>query len=167
IHPNFSDSTKIKWSSSLTSRFGRNDKILFRVDATVQSLYRPFTKQHAYFDSALNHRVSQLPKMFPTPQHNNFGIIVSATAERAPFSILVSNKIIDLNIYGVPGQFFPRFTWEEIAPSNGGLFAETGAGANDSAQKDSIYGDVGEEIDGYRRVDNLTDEIKKLYRDAL
>ncbi len=31
----------------------------------------------------------------------------------------------------------------------------------------SIYGSVGEVVDGYVRVDNITDEIKALYRDAL
>ena len=46
------------------------------------------------------------------------------------------------------------------------MFRKSGVVAGDDGEA-SIYGDVGEVVDGYRRVDNITDEIKKLYRDSL
>ena len=48
--------------------------------------------------------------------------------------------------------------------SDGGLFGE---GASISEGESSIYGQVGEVVAGYVRKDNITDEIKALYRDAL
>ncbi len=64
------------------------------------------------------------------------------------------------------GQFFPRFTWATIDSENGGLFAE-GDISKQGVDEDSKYGAIGEVIEDYIREDNITDEIKKLYRDAL
>ena len=166
--PEFSDPAKIKWSSSLTSRFDRNEKIDYNEEAVVTSLYRPFCKQLAYFDPALNHRISQLPSMFPTPRHRNVGYYALGIGATANFSILSTTLLPDVQMIGAGqnGVFFSRFTWEEVEPSDGGLFRKSGVVAGDDGEA-SIYGDVGEVVDGYRRVDNITDEIKKLYRDSL
>lgn len=48
---------------------------------------------------------------------------------------------------------FPRWTWEPVDPEDGGLDLFT-AGGGSSAQ-----GVEGEALDGYRRVDNITDAI--------
>lgn len=161
----FVDPTRIKWSSSLTSRL-KQRKFLegFAQFKIRTSSYRPFTRTFAYFDDALNHRVSQLPAMFPTPAHKTIGIIGTAAADRAKFAVLSSDQLIDLNFWGVPGQFFPRFTWSAAEADDGGLFGE---GDIVKQGESSIYGKVGEVVDGYVRVDNITDEIKGLYRDAL
>jgi predicted helicase len=39
--------------------------------------YRPFTKQRAYFDRQMNSYVNQLPRIFPTPGHENFGFYMT------------------------------------------------------------------------------------------
>lgn len=54
---------------------------------------------------------------------------------------------------------FPRWTWEPVDPEDGGLdlFA---AGGDTAAQ-----GVEGEVLDGYRRVDNITDAILAEYRE--
>ena len=105
-----------------------------------------------------------LPSMFPTQQHHDLGLILSAPADRANASCLAADTFPDLNFWGVPAQFFPRFTWEPVDAEDGGLFGE---GASISEGESSIYGQVGEVVAGYVRKDNITDEIKALYRDAL
>lgn len=139
--------------------------LIFELNDThfVQSMYRPFHRQHVYFDRLLNHERSQLPSMFPTPEHRNIGFVITAPGDRFIFAILASEQIIDLNFYGIPGQFFPRFTWEKVDPEDGGLFGAVGV----DKREESKYGVIGEEIAGYVRVDNITEDIKKLYRDAL
>ncbi len=62
-------------------------------------------------------------------------------------------------------QFFPRFTWAAVKADDGGLFGGGAVAAQDG--ETSEYGEVGEVVDGYVRIDNVTDEIKKIYRDAL
>src|SRR5699024_263275 len=139
------------------------------VDAGSQmiSLYRPFSKQHVYFDSLLNHRRYQLPSMFPTPHHKNIGFYIPAASSASrDFNAIATVLVPDLCLSGSgSGQFFSRFTWQSIETNDGGLFSE---GSTESRTwESSIFGYVCEVFDGFLRVDNITDEIKKLYRDAL
>lgn len=61
------------------------------------------------------------------------------------------------------GTILLRLTLE-IVEKDGGLFAQ---GHVVKQAESSIYGEIGEIVEGYRRVDNVTEEIKKIYRDAL
>ena len=168
-NPNFSDSSRIKWSSSLASRFDRKEKISFRESAIANSLYRPFSKQRVYFDSPLIHRVSQLPSMFPTPRHLNVGFYALGIGATANFSLLSTTLLPDVQMIGAGqnGQYYARFTWEEVETSDDSLFGEGGVSVWGTDGEASIYGVIGEVVEGYRRVDNITKEIKILYRDAL
>lgn len=162
----FVDSTRIKWSSSLTSRLKQRKLLEGFTQLKIRtSCYRPFTRTFAYFDGGLNHRVSQLPSMFPTPEHRNIGYLQPTVGAHKPYSMFAVDQIPDLNFYGSEGsQFFTRFTWAAVEADDGGLFGEGSVAKQGEA---SIYGSIGEVVDGYVRVDNITDEIKALYRDAL
>lgn len=164
-HPEYVRPDSIKWSSSLTSRLEKNKPIgPFTSAKIVKSLYRPFVSAKAYYDDALVHRMSQLPSMFPTPEHSNIGFIVMAPRDAAEFAVLATELIPDLSFFTYTGQFFPRFTWSPVNAEDGGLFGEGNVVKQGEA---SVYGQVGEVVDGYVRVDNITDDIKALYRDAL
>ncbi|SQI00138.1 superfamily II DNA/RNA helicase [Corynebacterium minutissimum] len=163
-NPTFSDGQRIKWSRSLRNSVYRNEIFKFDSEKLVQGLYRPFCSQHVYFDSMLNHERYQLPSMFPTPEHCNIGFVVMAPRGAANFAVLVTGLMPDLSFFTYTGQFFPRFTWAAVSADDGGLFGEGSVAKQGEA---SIYGKVGEVVDGYVRVDNITDEIKALYRDAL
>ena len=154
----------IKWTDILHKRAQKNEKIELDIRFGAKAVYRPFFPQRLYRDPRLMHRQYQLPSMFPTPEHRNIGIIGTAAADRAKFAVLSSEHLIDLNFWGVPGQYFPRFTWAAVSADDGGLFGEGSVAKQGEA---SIYGSIGEVVDGYVRVDNITDEIKALYRDAL
>lgn len=115
-------------------------------------MYRPFSKQHVFFDKYLNERRGQLPSMFPTPNHPNHGIYIVGMGSAVPFSALALNQIPNLHVTGAGsgGQFFSRYTYEPV--QSDGQFEFRSA-------EDVI-------IDGYRRIDNISDEAFRRYQAA-
>lgn len=158
------DPSRIKWSSSLESQINRRQQLSSN-GRIVKSLYRPFCSQNLFFDTSLNHRRYQLPSMFPTPQHDNIGFYIPAASSAArEFNALATIHVPDLCLSGSgSGQFFPRWTWEPVEAAEGELDVFGAASASMGAGE----GAEGEVRDGYRRVDNVTDEIVGLYRAAL
>ena len=157
------DPNRIKWSSKFDSLLRSRRKLTFDHLNTREVMYRPFNRQHCYFSSELNDRPGRLPTMFPTRQHKSIGYVTTSPGDSVPLGTLATNIMPDLHALAT-SQFFPRFTWEPVEASDGGLFGE---GASISEGESSIYGQVGEVVAGYVRKDNITDEIKALYRDAL
>ena len=166
-NPKFADTKNISWNRTLKNYAAKNTEIVVSPSRFYLSLYRPFTKQHVYFEQKLNDMTYQLPSIFPTPAHSSLGLLISAPAASAPFTCTATDRIPDLVAVagaGNPGQFFPRFIWSSVDAEDGGLF---GGGNVVKQGEASVYGQVGEVVDGYVRVDNITDEIKQIYRDAL
>lgn len=163
-HPELIDSTQGSWNVNLKQELARGTEVSVDTDRVYTSIYRPFFKQRSYFAKELIDRQYQLPSMFPRQQHHNIGFDVMAPREAVPFALLATDALPDLSFFTYTAQFFPRFTWEPVEASDGGLFGE---GASISEGESSIYGQVGEVVAGYVRKDNITDEIKALYRDAL
>ena len=115
------DPQKVKWSSSLIDAMCRYQEANNRYEAYVESQYRPFTTQWLYYDGMFNHRVGQMPRIFPDAQAKNVVICVSGIGARSGFSSLVSNKITCLDAIE-KGQCFPLYLYEE-EPAGEGLFA--------------------------------------------
>ena len=161
-NPQFADTSKISWNRTLKSFAAKATPIDPEPAWVYRSLYRPFTGRTSYFKQELNDMTYQMPSMFPTPEHCNFGIEVSGASSPSGWGAIATNLLPDVQLLG-NGQYFPRFTWATSEADDGGLFAEASVEKGES----SIYGQVGEVVDGYVRVDNVTDEIKKIYRDAL
>ncbi|GAB3695272.1 DEAD/DEAH box helicase [Corynebacterium nasicanis] len=164
-HPEFAVTTNISWDANLKVSLARDVRIEASTFSHVTSHYRPFFPQCAYFAAHLNQRRYRLPSMFPTPQHTNIGFVVMAPRDAANFAVLATNLIPDLSFFTYTGQYFPRFTWELGEPRVGEL--NFGPASADKHAEVSRYGEIGEIVDGYYRVDNITYEIKNLYRDAL
>lgn len=164
-NPKFADTKNISWNRTLKNYAAKRTEIVVNPTRFYPSLYRPFTKQHVYFEQKLNDMTYQLPSMFPTPEHSNIGFYIVNPGSAKPFSAIATDLIPDLAMWGSnAGQFFPRFTWSPVNAEDGGLFGEGNVVKQGEA---SVYGQVGEVVDGYVRVDNITDDIKALYRDAL
>lgn len=163
-YPHFADGTDIKWSRSLRQSAFKGEQFEFGSEKIMRSLYRPFCTQAVYYDSLLNHERSQLPSMFPTPKHGNIGFVMTGSASHYDFGLIATSLLPNLHTLDT-GQFFPRFTWAKADDADGGLFAE-GSVVKQSGEA-SAYGEIGEVVDGYMRMDNITDEIKALYREAL
>ncbi len=134
--------TRISWNRGLKADLGRGRELAYQEAAARVGTYRPFVKQHVYFDRAMNDMVYQLPRMFPTSEHSNFGFYLTGLGATKDFSTLMTDTIPDLNFWGSEGgQFFSRYAYEKVE-DDGVLF-------------DSADGVI---VDGYRRVDNITDE---------
>ncbi|WP_375543257.1 type ISP restriction/modification enzyme [Corynebacterium pseudodiphtheriticum] len=159
------DPRSIKWSSRFEQFKTRRLTLKFKHTNIRRGIYRPFCHEHVYFSRDFNDRRGQLPSMFPTPEHSNIGFYVVNPGSAKPFSTIATDLIPDLAMWGSnAGQFFTRFTWSPVDAEDGGLFGEGNVVKQGEA---SVYGQVGEVVDGYVRVDNITDDIKALYRDAL
>ena len=165
LHPHHADPQRIKWSDVLQRRARAGEELKLDRRHATTSIYRPFFKQLLYRDPVLMHRQYQLPSIFPTPKHKNTGFYIVNPGSAKPFSAIATNLIPDLAMWGSnAGQFFPRFTWQPVDAADGSLFGAVGVG---KLGEESEYGQVGEVVDGYVRVDNITDSIKSLYRTAL
>lgn len=149
-----SNPTMISWNRNAKQDLARGKRYVFETNSLVEGSYRPFHKQAAYFNRQLNAMVYQLPSIFPTPKHKNIGFHIVGLGAAADFSLLMLNALPDLNFFGQGGQFFPRWTYEKTDPNDGTLALETG----DAGETDEY---------GYRRVDNIADEILKSYREAV
>lgn len=151
------DSTKFSWDRINKRQVVQGMRIALATNSGMRvGIYRPFTKEHVYFDpkQQLNNCTYQLPAMFPTGHHPNVGFYVVGAGSDVPFSTIMLGDLPNLHVTGAGsgGQFFPRWTYEKAESATGEL--DFGAATDIDAY-------------GYRRVDNITDEILKLYREAL
>ncbi|MBS2938870.1 DEAD/DEAH box helicase [Nocardioides sp. J2M5] len=145
------DSERIKWSSSLESRLKRGEKIDLEPGSTIRAVYRPFEKTWVYSDRRWIHRQGAMRRVYPTPSHPNRGFYALNPGAEKPFSTFASNGVVDLALYGSnAGQYFARWTWEPVA---------------DEGALDFGAADV-DEVDGYRRRDNITDEALRRWQAA-
>ena len=105
------DPTKISWSSSLLDSVKKHKKAEFQEIAIMGSVYRPFQKQWLYCDAMFNHRLSQMPKIFPNKEIENRIICVLGKGEKQGFSVLMANQITEYKtLYN--NQCFPLKIYE-------------------------------------------------------
>ncbi len=149
----YTDQRKMKWSSSLQQSFARGVNVDFDMARVRLASYRPFTPQWLYFDRFLNHRRGEMASIFPTLDHTNVGFYAIGVGATADFSLLMTADLPDTQMLGAGqnGQFFPRWTHERAE--------------DDHTLDFSGGGDVDKW--GYRRVDNITDEILATYRKSI
>lgn len=117
-----SDSRKISWSANLKTDALKNTKKTFNQEAVVQFMYRPFLGQWGYFHRSLNERVYQMPKIFPTPSHNNLMICIIGPGETNRFSILITSRITEYktfyNSQCFPLHFFEKYEEGQLLQKN-------------------------------------------------
>ena len=170
------DEQVIKWSSSLESSFKRNIQATFSASRVQLSNYRPFSRMWVYFDAMLNHRTYQLPQILPTASHRNLTIAIEDDSRKEP-TFLMTDLLPDLHTMGTT-QTFPLYTWEPLSPTSGGepdLFADLATASESRADGAATASSldfsrpIGDQIpvilDGYHRVDNVTDATLASYRE--
>lgn len=140
---------KISWSSSLEAYLMRGIMATFDDYKIVTSHYRPFFKQHVYFDKIFNHRVSQNLNIFPTTEFNNIVICLPSPGGSKDFSVLITDMISDLHTVG-DTQCFPLYYYEEKGNS--------GVKIQDAAQT-PLFAAAEEETSYYQRKDGVSDFI--------
>lgn len=141
------DPKRISWNRADEGAIARGKRYTFNNERVASAAYRPFTRQHLYMDRQVNATVSQVPQVFPTPEHENFGFYITGTGSDEPFSVLMTDAIPDLHAVGTMsvGPHFARYTYRELGKGDD-LFTAS------------------EEEGGYEKVDNITDAALATYR---
>ena len=161
------DETRIKWTRDFYKSLEKNRVITYNAGATYCGLYRPFCKQWLNASDGIIYLPAVLHRYFPTPGHDNYGIVVMGPRPAADFALLMSSYVPDVALYTYTVQYFPRWTWE---PVGGRHAAEAGmldlSGGEDAEESSIAVGQEGEILGGYRRVDNITDTTLRSYQAA-
>ena len=154
------DPTRISWTLSLKNRLVARRTLVADSKRITTATYRPLFMQHVYYDRGLNHILGQLTRIYPTVKHTNVGIYMIGPGATAPFGLLMTNALPDVQMLGAGqnGQYFPRWTYELLADEN------DGDGALFRSQ--DLDNQPNHTVDGYRRVDNITDAALARFHDA-
>lgn len=107
-----SDQTQISWNRSLKADISKNKKYLYQPVSEFIGLYRPFCKNHVYFNRNFNDMVYKMPSIFPTPHHQNILISITGLGVTKPFCVLASKVVTDLQVLA-NGQYFPLYYFEK------------------------------------------------------
>ena len=109
-----SDDRKIKWSRNLKRELKRKKIAEYTERKVRNSLYRPFTKSHLFFDRIMNDEVSHFPSIFPIPETERKNRVICLNVSRTGnnFHILMVDVIPDLHLTG-DSQCFPFYTYDE------------------------------------------------------
>ena len=170
------DSTQINWNRQLIRDLVSRKHHEFNADSIRSGIYRPFCAQSVYFAREMNDMIYQLPQILPTAAHSNLTITVEDDS-RKELTSLMTDLLPDLHTMGTT-QTFSLYTWEPLSPTSGSepdLFADlatTSESSSDGATTASSLDfsrPIGDQIpvilDGYRRVDNVTDATLASYRE--
>ena len=130
------DQTKISWSRGLKKDYEQRREHIYNRECLRIAMYRPFIKEHYYFDKNFNDMVYQMPKLFPTPQSKNLVICVPGIGVTREFSVLMVNTIPDLELIGKT-QCFPLYYYEKVENKQRTLFEDT---HEEYIRKDAISG---------------------------
>lgn len=170
------DSTKVSWNRALLKNLDQKRIHGFDASALRTSMYRPFTRETAYFSREMNDMIYQLPQLFPTPKQPNLAIGVNGSGDKA-FSALVTQLLPDLQTV-FNSQWLSLYRWAkqpEIDSNVPSLFDAATTSTNDSENADfknlrfdftrPIADQVPTWVDGYERRDNITDATLAAYRE--
>ncbi len=111
------DSTdaRLKWTRQVKASLLRHQETAVDPDHFRMALYRPFTKQHLYFDDFWNEERYQQHLFFPTARTENRAIVVSDHGYRSPHSTLMVDAIPELHLCASTDGFqcFPFYTYAD------------------------------------------------------
>ncbi|MQA34092.1 DEAD/DEAH box helicase [Modestobacter roseus] len=134
------DATLISWNRNLEQDLKRGRRIDLAPEAAIRrSQYRPFTRQWVYYQRAVNAMQYRLDALFPQSGLSNAGFSLTGPSSHYEFCTMAAGELPDLHLLD-SGQFFPRWRYDKV---------------DDSGMFDIHQGEV---VDGYRRIDNITDE---------
>lgn len=122
------DSSNISWSRGLIDDCMKQRKHKYDPICIRKSLYRPFVKQHYYFNRSFNGMVYRMASLFPNPQLKNL-VICTPSIGANSFSVLIANEMPDLHVLESGTQCFPLYYYE-LNQAQTGLY---------ETQKDSEY----------------------------
>jgi predicted helicase len=146
-HDRIVDATRISWSRSLEARHTRGTALPAVAATNVRvAMYRPFAHRFLYYDAALNEVQYKTKQVFPRDTLGNLGVVLPGTSSHSDFCVLMTRDLPDLHMIDT-GSLFGRWRYEQV---------------EDLGMLD--LGAEGEVIDGYRKIDNITDEALKRFQ---
>lgn len=140
------DAARISWTSTLVTSLERGFQAVFDSTAVRAGMYRPFSRVRRYLDPMWIHRMGAAGRAYPAVGVANVGFVLTGISSHAPFSLIATDLVPDLHLLDT-GQFFPRWRYET---------------AEDLGMLDIATGDE-EIVDGYRKIDNISDEALKRF----
>ncbi|MFC7403289.1 DEAD/DEAH box helicase [Citricoccus sp. GCM10030269] len=149
------DPTQFSWNRADRVQLKRGNHYSVRDGGFRSGAYRPFNRQHVYFDRQANDMVYRLNEIFPDSEFENVGFYNVGSGSAVPFSVLMTDVIPDLHVTGAGsgGQYFARYSYVDASvqgiEAQGDLLAESGV-----------------TVSGFTRVDNITDWALGEYRAA-
>ncbi|EPX9617402.1 TPA: DEAD/DEAH box helicase [Pseudomonas aeruginosa] len=119
---------RISWTRALKQELAKGRFFDFQATALTPSLYRPFTKQWAYFNRTFNEMVYQMPRIFPQVGVKNLVICVAGTGGVSDFSAIITDQVPNYDSLA-KGQCLPLYLYDEAAQAaRDDLFAESAEG---------------------------------------
>ena len=109
----FVEDAAVKWSSTLKLHLKRGEYAEYDAARVHECLYRPYTKQHLYYDTILNDRPGILLLIFPASQAEAENSVICCTSHsQVPFSALMTNRIANEAVGGRAGKCFPFYVYD-------------------------------------------------------
>lgn len=146
-----SEPTRISWSRSLRRDVESGKAAEFQEQCIVTSIYRPYTKQHIYFNRQFNEVVSKNPSIFPNSEIDNRVLCVTGRGENKDFSALMINNVSELKLL-YNSQCFPFKIYQ----------SSNNAGINASKSQNELFTSIdasnSQAIGGYREKDGIAEE---------
>lgn len=96
------DNTKIKWTVNLNKKYKKGQRINVNRDNVILEMYRPFTKKWLYYDEQVIERPGQFHYKWG---ENNLVLVTTGRSSSKGFSVLLSNKVPDIQLM-MNGQGF-------------------------------------------------------------
>lgn len=148
------DPSKIGWSRRFEGR--RRAGRLLEASQGMERLaaYRPYIVMPVWLDYSMIDDAGIGRTFSPRPSHQNIGIVIPAGPSAADFMPQVMSRTPAFTPNG-GNQVFPRYTWEPASAPDGAFNLDALAAS-----------DTDEIVDGYRRVDNITDATLATYREV-
>ena len=109
-----SDPQMYSWTRALRADLV-NDKPLSLTDGEVRAVnYRPFGKRNIFYSKRLNEVVSRTAELFPNQNSKNRCVVVSGKGSRNGLSVLMVDRMLDLNAFDGGTQHFPIKFYEKM-----------------------------------------------------
>ncbi|MDE0399810.1 MAG: damage-inducible protein, partial [Candidatus Poribacteria bacterium] len=102
-----------KWNSELQDDLIRKKETSFDNGYVRRVMYRPFVATNCYADYTFIHRKYQMDRIFPNSSSENRVICFPNRGARVPFSVLITDTILDLNFFDSGSQCFPRWCYPQ------------------------------------------------------
>ena len=107
--------SNIKWDATLKSTLKRKKKTEFKEEYIQKAMYRPLIATNFYADHTFIQSKYQMDRIFPKHLNGNRVICVPGISSKKPYSLLMTDTMLDVNLNEAGTQCFPRYSYPQPA----------------------------------------------------